>query len=72
MMAQDFEAVHHRLGISRAELCRRLGLSLNSGTAYAKGRAEIPPYIALACAALLAELPPVATLLTEPKGRSAA
>lgn len=72
MTAQDFEAVHHRLGISRAELCRRLGLSLNSGTAYAKGRAEIPPYIALACAALLAGLPPVATLLTEPRGRSAA
>lgn len=58
MTAADFEAAIAQLGISRAELCRRLGLSLNTGTAYAKGRAEIPPYIALAIAALVAGLPP--------------
>lgn len=58
MTAADFETAIAQLGVSRAELCRRLGLSLNTGTAYAKGRATIPPYIALAIAALVAGLPP--------------
>lgn len=58
MTAADFNAAIDQLGISRAELCRRLGLSLNTGTAYAMGRAKIPRYIALAIAALLARLPP--------------
>jgi hypothetical protein len=58
MTAADFEAAPGQLGISRAELCRRLGLALNTGTAYAKGRVSIPPYIALAIAALIAGLEP--------------
>jgi transcriptional regulator with XRE-family HTH domain len=58
MTADDFNAAIAQLGISRAELCRRLGLSLNTGTAYANGRAAIPTYIALAISALLAGLPP--------------
>jgi hypothetical protein len=49
MTPADFTAIHTSLGISRAELCRRLGLSLNSGTAYALGRKPIPRYVALAC-----------------------
>jgi len=58
MTVSDFEDVQRQLGVSRAELCRRLGIALNTGTAYAKGRVTIPPYIALACAALIADLPP--------------
>jgi hypothetical protein len=58
MTNNDFKAVQEHLGVSRAELCRRLGIALNTGTAYAKGRVTIPPYIALACAALVADLPP--------------
>lgn len=58
MTAADFNAAYATLGISRAELCRRLGLAVNTGTAYAKGRVTIPPYIALACAALVAGLSP--------------
>jgi transcriptional regulator with XRE-family HTH domain len=58
MKPEDFEAVHRRLGISRVELCRRIGISENSGTAYAKGRSPIPLTVALACAALLYGLPP--------------
>jgi transcriptional regulator with XRE-family HTH domain len=69
MTAADFESAIVQLGISRAELCRRLGLSLNTGTAYAKGRAEIPPYIALAIAALVAGLPPYGSAPAKPSAR---
>lgn len=41
-----------RLGISRAELARRLGLSPNAATKYALGRQDTPRYVALACLAL--------------------
>lgn len=41
-----------RLGISRAELCRRLGLSPNAATKYALGRQDVPRYVILACLAL--------------------
>lgn len=58
MTADEFNRATIELGGSRAELCRQLGLSLNTGTAYAMGRAKIPRYIALAIAALLAGLPP--------------
>lgn len=58
MAPADFIATHKRLGITRAALCRELGISANTGTAYAKGRQPIPRHIALACAALLFGLPP--------------
>ncbi len=48
MNADDFRAAHREMGMSRAEMCRRLGLSPNTGTAYAIGRADIPTYIDLA------------------------
>jgi DNA-binding XRE family transcriptional regulator len=49
-----------RLGIkSRADAARRLGLSRNTYAAYEEGRAEIPLYISLACAALAYGLPPL-------------
>jgi hypothetical protein len=52
MTAADFIALHQRLGISRGELCRRIGIAPNSGTAYALGRKPIPLTVALACAAV--------------------
>lgn len=55
MTAADFTALQARLGISRAELCRRLGIAPNSGTAYALGRQTIPPRVQLACARVEAE-----------------
>ena len=58
MTAEDFIALQTRLGVSRAELCRRLGIALNTGTAYARGRTPIPRTVALACAALDAGLKP--------------
>lgn len=58
MTAQDFTALQDRLGISRAELCRRIGIAPNSGTAYASGRKEIPLVVSLACAAVAAGLEP--------------
>jgi transcriptional regulator with XRE-family HTH domain len=57
MTPRDFTSVHTRLGISRAELCRRIGIAPNSGTAYALGRKPIPLTVALACAAALGALP---------------
>lgn len=52
MTAADFIALHQRLGMSRAALCRALGIAPNTGTAYATGRQAIPRHIALACAAV--------------------
>ena len=58
MTSDDFTSLHQRLGISRAEFCRRLGIAVNTGTAYALGRTPIPRTVALACAALAAGLEP--------------
>ena len=58
MTADDFTALQQRLGISRKELCQRLGIAENSGTAYAHGVRPIPLTVALACAALAAGLEP--------------
>jgi hypothetical protein len=59
MTANDFNAAQKRLGVSRAEFCRRIGIAPNTGTAYALERKPIPITVALACAALLYGLPPV-------------
>lgn len=66
MTPTDFIATHQRLGMSRAAFCRALGISLNAGTAYAKGRSPIPRVVALAAAALLYGLPPVGVSSDEP------
>lgn len=52
MTAADFIELYRRLGISRAELCRQIGIAPNTGTAYALGRKQIPRTVALACAAV--------------------
>ena len=58
MTAADFIDLYRRLGISRAELCRQIGIAPNSGTAYAMGRKKIPRTVALACAAVALNIPP--------------
>jgi len=58
MTSDDFNRFTETLGVSRAEVCRRLGISLNTGTKYAHGRVAIPRYIALACAALIRGIEP--------------
>ena len=58
MTAADFIDLHTRLGISRAELCRQIGIAPNTGTAYALGRKQIPRTVALACAAVALGIKP--------------
>ncbi len=58
MNAAEFIAIHQRLGVSRAEFCRLIGIAPNSGTAYAMGRKPIPYTVALACAAVALGIKP--------------
>ena len=58
MTADDFVELEHRLGLSRAAFCRRIGIAPNTGTAYALGRTPIPRTVALACAALALGIEP--------------
>lgn len=58
MTAVDFIDLYRRLGISRAELCRQIGIAQNTGTAYALGRKQIPRTVALACAAVALGIKP--------------
>lgn len=58
MTADEFNALPDKLGISRAELARRIGIAPNSATAYAGGRKPVPLTVALACAAIAAGLGP--------------
>lgn len=51
-------AWRERLGLTRIEAARRLGLSRNGYSAYETGKNRIPQYIALACAAIAFGLPP--------------
>lgn len=57
MTNAQFAALPEQLGISRAELCRQIGISLNSGTAYAKDK-PVPLTVRLAIAAIRAGLEP--------------
>lgn len=58
MTADDFNRVAQGLNISRAELCRRLDIAPNTGTAYALNRQAIPRTVALACHAIMLDLEP--------------
>ena len=52
MTAAEFAATPERMGISRRELCRRLGISKRTGDAYALGRSQVPRVVELAILAL--------------------
>lgn len=58
MTPTDFIAWREHLGINRAEAARRLGCGENQPRIWEEGTTPIPPYIALACAALAYGLPP--------------
>jgi hypothetical protein len=58
MTGAEFVALHKRLNLSRSAFCKQLGISENSGTAYALGRAPIPLTVAMACSALAMGMPP--------------
>lgn len=46
------------LGVSNAELSRRIGVTKDTGAKYANGASKIPLYIALACTAIARGLAP--------------
>jgi transcriptional regulator with XRE-family HTH domain len=52
MTSAAFAAWRARLGITKSETARRLGMSRNSVIAYEAGTQGIPLYVALACAAV--------------------
>ena len=59
MTATSLNAWRERLGLNKSEAALRLGLARNTYAAYEEGRAEIPLYVALACAAIAYGLPPM-------------
>jgi DNA-binding XRE family transcriptional regulator len=58
MTDTEFNTASKHLGISRAAFCRLIGISLNTGTAYSKGRYPVPLTVALAIAAVMRGLKP--------------
>lgn len=58
MTPADFMSWRKHRGLTGAAAARALGVAPNTITAYEKGRTRIPLYIALACMALAAGLPP--------------
>lgn len=56
MTADDFNAAIERLGISRRQLCERIGIARRSADAYALGRAPVPRTVELAIRAVEAGL----------------
>ncbi|MBR9837047.1 MAG: hypothetical protein GYB50_04035 [Rhodobacteraceae bacterium] len=56
MTATEFATTPDKLGISRRELCRKLGISKRSGDAYALGRSPVPRVVELAILAISAGL----------------
>ena len=58
MTAAEFNAAQERLGISRREFARRIGIAPNSATSYSLGRKPIPLTVALAIAAVEAGIGP--------------
>lgn len=59
MTAESFTAWRDRLGFSKADAARELGLSRNTIIKFENGGAEIPRHIALACAAIERRIPPL-------------
>ncbi|WP_188825070.1 XRE family transcriptional regulator [Brucella endophytica] len=58
MKPEDFTAWRERMGFNRVQAAEALGLSRNMPQRYEDGAAEIPLYIALACAALIRGIAP--------------
>ena len=59
MTSAAFAAWRARLGISKSETARRLGLSRNSVIAYEAGTVRVPLYISIACAAVELGVKPI-------------
>jgi hypothetical protein len=58
MTPAEYRQWKSALGISGADAVRLIGISPNSDTKYSRDGSEIPPYIALACAAVARGLKP--------------
>ncbi len=56
MTADEFNAAIDRLGISRRQLCKRIGIARRSADAYALGRAPVSRTVELAIRAVEAGL----------------
>lgn len=59
MTGADFKAWRVRLGFSRTKAADSLGIGRNQPRRYEDGMADIPKYIALACAAIALGIPPI-------------
>lgn len=59
MTASAFTAWLERMKFKNKEAAALLGCGINQITRYARGKAKIPRYIALACAAISYGLPPM-------------
>jgi len=59
MTAASLKSWRERLGLNKSGAAAALGLARNTYAAYEEGRAEIPLYVALACAAIAYGLPPM-------------
>lgn len=58
MTPETFSAWLDRLHLKNVEAARLLGCGINQITRYTNGKAKIPRYIALACAAIAQNLKP--------------
>lgn len=56
MTSDEFNAAIKRLGLTKGEFARRIGISVNSTTTYAMGRAPAPRTVELAIRAVEAGL----------------
>jgi hypothetical protein len=58
MTPADYRNWKSTLGYSGVDACRALGIAPNTDTKYSRDGTTIPPYIALACAAVAGQLRP--------------
>lgn len=58
MKAKDFTEWREKMGFNRIQAASALGTGRNMPQRYEEGTAEIPIYIALACAALIRGIHP--------------
>lgn len=57
MTPEQFKRFRKRMGLNQKQVAERLGVSVNMPSAYESGKSVIPRYIALACTAVLLDLP---------------